>query len=272
MRAPLSLFLFSLLAMGQAPPPEVDQTLRARVTEFYQDHVDGSFRKAFDLVADDSKDFYFGANKTQFKSFHIDKIDYKDNFTKAIVTLTVQRTMNVQTQQVLIPSTGPTSWKIENGKWVWYNDPGENQTTPMGPSDLSAIKPNPDGTVTLPKRLTPEMIAAAAKRIIGQQQSGVSKSEVTLPAGAPSSEQVIFHNGAPGAVQATLEVSPKLKGFRAELDKTSVNAGENAMLKIAYEPEGQPPATEVAVRLMVRPFNQVFTVNVKFADPDQSGR
>jgi hypothetical protein len=272
MRAPLSLVLFPLLAMAQAPPPEVDQTLRARVTEFYQDHVDGSFRKAFDLVADDSKDFYFGANKTQFKSFHIDNIDYKDTFTKAIVTLTVQRTMNIQNQQISIPSTGPTSWKIENGKWVWYNDPGESQTTPMGPSDPSAIKPNPDGTVTLPKKLTPEMIEAAAKRIVGQQQSSISKSEVTLPAGVASSEQVIFHNGAPGAVQATLEVSPELKGFRAELDKTSVNAGENAVLNIGYQPEGQPPATEVAVRLKVSPFNQMFTVNVKFADSDPSGR
>src|SRR5713226_10251313 len=264
MRIRIPLFVLPLLALAQAPPPEVDQALRARVTEFYQDHVDGNFRKAFDLVAEDTKDHYFGANKTQFKSFKIDKIDYSDNFTKAVVTLTVQRTMTVQLQQVLIPSTGPTDWKIENGKWVWYSDPGKNLETPMGPADPNVIKPNPDGSITVPKRLTPDMVAAAAQRILQQQQSGVNKSEVTLAAGKASSEEVIFHNAAQGSVQVRLDMSPEVAGLHAELDKSSVNAGENAVVKLSYAPGDKPPASPVTLRLVVAPFNQVFTVTVRF--------
>ena len=260
----MPLLLIPLLALAQAPLPEVDEALRARVTEFYQAHVDGNFRKAFDLVAEESKDTYFGANKTQFKSFTINKIEYSDNFTKAVVTLTVQRTMTVQLQQVAIPTTGPTNWKIENGKWVWYSDPGKNLGTPMGPSDANVIKPNPDGTITVPKKLTPDMVAAAAQRILQQPQSGVSRSEVTLAADKASSEEVVFHNAVQGSVQVRLDMSPEVAGLHAELDKSSVNAGENAVVKLSYAPGEKPPASPVTLRLVVAPFSQVFTVTVRF--------
>jgi hypothetical protein len=264
MRMRIPLFMIPLFALAQAPPLEVDHALRSRVTEFYQDHVDGNFRKAFDLVAEDTKDSYFGANKTQFKSFHIDKIDYLDNFTKAIVTLTVQRTMTMQGQQVSIPSTGPTNWKIENGKWVWYVDSGKDQATPMGPSDPSVIKPKPDGTITVPRKLTPELIAEAAQRILQQQQSGVSKPEVTLAGDKPSSEEFVFHNAVQGSVQVKLDMSPEVPGLHAELDKTSLKAGDDAVVKLRYEPSEKPPESPVTLRLMIAPFNQVFTVTVKF--------
>ena len=264
MRIRMPLLLIPLLALAQAPLPEVDEALRARVTEFYQDHVDGNFRRAFDLVAEDTKDYYFGTNKTQFKSFHIDKIEYSDNSTKAVVTLTVQRPMTMQLQQILIPSTGPTNWKIEKGKWVWYFDPSKDLGTPMGPADLNVTKPNPDGTITVPKKLTPDLVGAAAQRILQQPQSGVNKSEVTLAADMESSEQVVFHNSAQGPVQVHLDVSPEVAGLHAELDKTSVNAGENAVVKLRYEPGDKPPASSVTVRLVVAPFNQVFAIALKF--------
>src|ERR1700688_644511 len=44
------VLLLPLITSGQqqpAAPPEVEQALRARVTEFLQYHVDGNFRKAY---------------------------------------------------------------------------------------------------------------------------------------------------------------------------------------------------------------------------------
>ena len=32
---------------------------------------------------------------------------------------------------VTVPST--TTWKIENGKWVWYKDAKDRAVTPVGP-------------------------------------------------------------------------------------------------------------------------------------------
>ena len=90
------MLLMPLVAFGQTPPPEVDQALRARATEFFQDFVDGQYRKAFALVAEESQDEYFSSSKAEIKSFHIDSIQYNDNFTEATVNLTVTRTWRFQ--------------------------------------------------------------------------------------------------------------------------------------------------------------------------------
>src|SRR5215469_6737098 len=84
------LFLLPMLALAQdqpasatpPPPPEVDQALRARVTEFFQDFVDAKFFPAMELVADDTKEEYFAAGKTPLKAYKIHDIHYSDNFTK----------------------------------------------------------------------------------------------------------------------------------------------------------------------------------------------
>ena len=65
------------------PPEKVDEALRARITEFYQDHLAGKFREAESLVAEDTKDFFYNTNKPRYLGFSIQKIEYSDHFTKA---------------------------------------------------------------------------------------------------------------------------------------------------------------------------------------------
>src|SRR5262249_33966210 len=116
----------------QAPKP-VDDALRARITEFLQYHVDGRFRLAEQLVAEDTKDFFYTANKPKYVGFEIRNIQYSDEFTKAKATVVVQ-------QYVLMPglTDKPLSvpiasyWKIENGKWMWYLDQERLRNTPWG--------------------------------------------------------------------------------------------------------------------------------------------
>src|SRR5678816_3242768 len=83
-----ALIFLPLLAWTQetAPPPELDQALRERCTQFFTYHTDTetqktNFRKAWELVAEESKDFYFSGHKQTYKSFKIDNIKYSDNFT-----------------------------------------------------------------------------------------------------------------------------------------------------------------------------------------------
>ena len=45
------------------PPADVDRALRARIAEFFEDHVKGEFRKAEALVAEDTKEFFYDTNK-----------------------------------------------------------------------------------------------------------------------------------------------------------------------------------------------------------------
>jgi len=268
MSARFALFLLPLAALAQEPPAQVDQALRARVTEFFQDFVDSKYAKAFDLVAEQTRDEYFASSKANLKDFKIDEIIYSRDFTRATVNLTVKHLWRVQSQEAIAVVPMSTTWKIENDKWVWYHEvqPG-TFVTPMGPSDVEMVMRKPDGTISgLPKEITPEAVSAAAQKIL--QQSSVDKSQVTLPSDKPSSEHVIFHNGAQGSVGLELTGVPKIPGFSAKLDKAGLNFGEDAVLQIDYQPASDqdedavpPPAT---LFLTVAPFNQRFQVQVTF--------
>src|ERR1044071_5965016 len=95
-RACVFVLLASCLS-AQAPadlfhkaPPAVDEALRARIAKFYQLHVDSKFRQAEALVAEDSKDFFYSANKPKYLGFEIKQIIYSDDFTKARAVVITQ--------------------------------------------------------------------------------------------------------------------------------------------------------------------------------------
>lgn len=257
-----AILLVPCLAFAKDAPQRVDQALRARVTAFLQDHVDGNFRKAFEYVADDTKDYYFSAQKTQYKSFHLDKIDYSKNFTKAEVEATVEHTWTFQGRTLLVKTPMVTTWVLEGGKWYWHYDPMEEAATPMGKSDPKTLKPDPDSAAASASQLTPEAIAAKARQILGQ--SSLDKTEVVFAADKASSDQVVFHNGYPGSVRVVLDPGTEIPGFHIQLDKADVAAGEDAVVKLSYAPADSSPKPAMNVRLTIEPFNRVFNVAVKF--------
>lgn len=258
------------LAQAPAPPPDVDQALNARVTEFFQDFVDGKFRQAMDLVAKDTQDEFFAQGKEKLLGFKIRDVKYNDDFTKATVDLDVKRIWRIQGAEQVVDVPTPTTWEIEDGKWVWYHHVQKNEwVTAMGPSNTDLIKRNPDGTISnIPQKLDQATVAAAAQRIF--EASGLDKKEVTLSSDKPSSDKVVFRNGAPGSVSLELYGVPKLPGFSAKLDKATVNFRESAVLEVSYDPadnDGKKPLGAIALNIVVLPFNQTFPVTVKFAPP-----
>jgi hypothetical protein len=48
---------------GRSASPEVNQALRARIGEFYQEQVGGKFRHAEALVAEETKDYFYSASQ-----------------------------------------------------------------------------------------------------------------------------------------------------------------------------------------------------------------
>ena len=153
----------------------------------------------------------------------------------------------------LITTPMLTHWKVENGKWVWTYNPDKEWILPMGPSDKKAIQQ----PMVVPK-FDPSQIGAAARNIM--QQSSIDKNVVTLAADKPSSDQVVFHNGQPGAVKLVLLAVPSIAGFHATLDKTDLKANENAVLKIQYDPgeKQAPPPTELTLQFVVRTSSPAF--------------
>ena len=142
------LALFAAVSAAQTdnpfnrPPAEVDQALRARVTEFFEYHVKGEFRKAEALVAEDTKEFFYVHNKPRYLGIEISRIDYTENFTRATAVVICEQYImmpGVSDRPFKIPT--PSTWKLENGKWYWYVDQNAPRDTPWGkmtpPPDLA---------------------------------------------------------------------------------------------------------------------------------------
>ena len=254
--------LLPLITFAQTPPPEVDQALRTRVSEFLQYHVEGKFTKAFEYVAEDTKEYYFNSQKVQFLSFRIDDVSYSDNFTKATVNALVEHAWTIQGQKLNVKTPQITTWVVENGKWVWHYDPEAIPDTPMGKS-ASQLSPGAQAAPPPPVHLTQEEIDKRAREIL--KGSNVDKDQVTLAADKASSDQIVFHNGYPGSVKVYLDPGAKLDGFHAELEKSDLNMGDDAVVKVHYEPASPGEKLPVKLRLTVLPFNTVFEITVKFA-------
>jgi hypothetical protein len=264
----LTGLLVSTLPAAQVPkvPEKVDKALRARVNEFFQYHVDGTFKNALPLVADETQDEYFNSGKTKLRSFKIDDIKYSDKFDKATVSMTISRDWEIRLQNNIVTLPMVTTWKIEHGKWVWYYNKQNAWLTPMGPSDYKAISKNADGSLRLPK-INQDTAAAAATEILNS--TGADKLEVRFETGKRGTDQVVFRNGAAGEVQ--LEVTPMdpVPGLTYKFDKLNVGAQQSATMTFQYEPQEKTPPVEVQVPFTVIPFNITYVVIVHFPPPGQ---
>lgn len=246
-------------ALFEKAPPDVDEALRARVKEFYQFHVEGKFRAADALVAEESKDAFFGMDKPHCREFAIGTVRYSDSFTRAQVMISCDTDMFMPMMgrfPVKRPIT--SKWKVEDSRWFWYVDPpgppGES-VTPFGVS-----KPQQAEGSAAPTGLSAKFVD------MGTVTSGVKadKSELVLDPGSAASAEVTFTNQLPGSVSLALE-GRAVKGLTFKLDRTALAGGERAVLSIRYEPvEGQSPSP-ATVQVVVSPTDQVIPVSVGFA-------
>lgn len=194
------------------PSEEVDRALRARIGEFYQDHVDGKFREAEKLVAEDTKDYFYNSNKPRYLSFSIQRIEYSDNFTKAKATLLCEQYVmfpGFANKPIKIPT--PSTWKLINGQWFWYVDPESLRQSPFGkmtggtaPSSGPVPSPSaiPDNPVFIMNQVKPE------------------RDSVELAPG--DSAEVSIANMAPGTM--TLAVANTPPGIEAKLGQSEITA------------------------------------------------
>jgi|ERR1039458_2406317 hypothetical protein len=230
------------------PPADVDQALRARITEFYDLHVKGEFRKAEALVADDTKDLYYSSDKTKYLSFEIGRIEYSDNFTRAKATVVCE-------QYIMLPGflgkplkiPMPSSWKVVDGTWYWYVDPESLRETPFGKS-----KPGSAQGSESPRKTIPAIPTTVPDFIYKQVKA--DKASVTLMAG--ESEQVTITNSAPGAMNISLMGS--VPGVEVKLDRTVLNTGEKAVLTLQAGNDAKPGVLSIQVEQT----NQVIPIQV----------
>lgn len=242
-------------------PPDVEEALRARITAFYQAHVDRKFRQADDYVAQDTKDFYYEANKPGYLAFEIGKITYADNFTKAKAIVNCKISFPLPgfgDGPVIAPV--PSTWKVENGQWYWYVDQTVGRESPFGVLPPAAGT-SPGGS--LPGGF-PSLAAAMASGPnieVLRKSVRADKDAVQLSAKTESSDEVTISSKLPGNISLQLEV-PKTPGLEVVLDRTDLKTGEQAKLTFRSQPQKVPVARTTEVRVLVIPTNQVIPITV----------
>ncbi len=258
----IPICLFAQEPKPATPPAEVDQALRERASAFLQYQVDGNFRKAFELVAEDSKDFYFSIGKTKIQSFKIDEIVYSDNFSKATVRATTSRKTMLAGHEIEVPGLAADFWKQEDGKWYWFNDPTQVGAVAFFPGVAAGggvASPDAVDPKFLPKDTSPEAVAKAAANLI--QPTSFRKSGARFVAGKEGTEEVVFHNGNRGQIKVSAIVRRNPPGLTIEPSETFVNALADVTFKISYTPGGKTP-DENMVLFEVQPFRSVYTFPV----------
>lgn len=259
----VSIIALGVAVWAQSPaelfekaPPQLDNALRARVTKFYQSHVEGKFRVADQVVAEDSKDAFFAANKTRFKAFEITKITYSDQFTKARVLTTCDSEFLAGATLVPVKMPITTLWKLVDGEWFWYVEPrSEVIETPFG--KMSAGK---GGSAAFANRMP------SAATILGQVT--VDRTEVKLSSYEPASAEVTVSNRMPGAISLSLSYN-KFPGFEARLDRKDVAGGESAKILIECKPADKAPKPTLTLELRVDPTGRTIPIRVVFAVPPE---
>lgn len=251
--------LFAAFAFAQPndpfkpkPPAEVDAALRARVQEFFDLHVNGQFRKAEELVAEDTKDFFYSHNKPKYLSCELSKIDYSENFTKANATMVCE-------QYILMPGFAdhpmkvptPSTWKVENGKWYWYVDQDALRNTPWGRMTPGAL---PEKGAPIPPSLA--SIPTSTDFVFKQIQ--LDKNAVHLKPGEPA--EVTISNSAPGPM--ALSLSPSLPGIAANLDQPTVPARGKAVLTLRAAKGAKSGVLNVQVEQTL----QVFPIQITIVE------
>ncbi len=242
----------------QKAPPHIDDALRARVTQFYQLHVEGKFRAADALVAEDSKDVFFGMEKPRCREFALGNVKYSDGFTRAQVMISCDTEMTmVMVGRIPVKRPLSSKWKVVDGQWFWYVDPpapAGDIVTPFGVS-----KPQESGRSAASQGLGGVFVNMTTVT------SGVKadKTQVVFDPGLPATAEVTLTNELPGSVELTLE-SRETKGLTFKLDRAALQRGERALLSIRYEPvEGYVPKA-AAVQVVVSPTDQAIPVSVGF--------
>lgn len=271
----LALLCPALFAQGNdiifnQAPPDVDAALRARVNVFYQAHVDGKFRQAMQVVADDSQETFFAADKPKYKSFKITNIHYEDaNFTKARVLVEVPWDLLTPLGRIdSVPRPMASLWRKENGEWFWYVVPYDPcQGIEAGRFGHMHRKDCVDGKPvemsSAPSGLNPNTWVKPENL---RQMVRASDEKVMLSSHVPTSVNVRFDSSFPGEV--TLQpVVPDLPGLSVKLLTDKIESGKSTSMMIAYNPPAPQKNPDQVIKVLAQPTGQVYEIVVTFDLP-----
>lgn len=238
-----------------------EEALRERVRQFYQFHVEGKFRAADALVADDSKDAFFAAAKTQYKKCVVGKVTLAADHETATVNTSCDSTWSFHGQRRPVVVPAASNWKLQGGSWFWYQPPYTGKVqTPFGTMTV-----DPDGRHQGDSRGIPADPGAIVPGMLTQVRA--DKNSVNFIKDQPGHQEVTIHNAMQGLVRVSVDEShwPEL---RIDLSSKQLNANEDAKLVFDYKPgatrDQRVNIDSFVVNIHVNPTKQIIPLRLNF--------
>lgn len=249
---------------SEKAPPAIDAALRARINVFYQAHVDGKYRLAEPVVAEESKDIFFAMAKPKYLGFEIVRISYTDDkFQTAEAVVNCQANWFLRGENLKMNMPATSQWKVVDGQWYVWFAPVTERKTPFG-----IMHPGPDGGDG--KGGGPAMPAdpkVLAQRILDSVRA--DKTELMLSSYESVTGEVKVTNGMQGPIKLSVDLGGGFAGLSYEIDNKEVKAGESATIKFICQPKDKSPKPTLDAKIMVEPTNQVLPVRLLFAIPPE---
>ena len=272
MRVLAVLFAATLAASAQTPqakvPGKVDTALRARVNEFHHQQMAGNFRKAFDLVAKDSQDYFLSVSKDQPKVFSIDEIQYSDKFTKAAVRVAATNRILVGSRAIDVPTSAVDYWKLQGGKWMWYHNLEADKPNFFGLPVGGSSKEDANLAKAVPRDTSSQTIAAAAQSEL--QSAGdrplLDKPGIEFILGKPGVQELRVRNNYKGSVKLVVALPDEQTGVTVEPTETAIEPLGEVVLKIRYLALYKQPG-ETKLILQLDPFPKLYSFLVNVVEP-----
>jgi hypothetical protein len=268
MRIGLRCILIVLAAAALLPaqnpfrkaPPEIEEALRTRVTEFYTLYQQGKYRQTEPYIAEESRDAYFAASKSRIHGFELKDIRFAEDFQSAEVVVVCATTIALQNSGTKVQLPVHSHWKQVDGEWYALMGRREDQgavDTPFGKMKLQT----PGGTDTpkLPQPVNPASFAGM------YSLSGKRVLKFSANSDQPATQTITLSNKGPVPLKLRQETQD-VDGLEIGSEPLEIKEGETMTVSFTYNPTiGKLKGTR-KIEFTVLPINQAFMVTALFAE------
>ena len=242
-----------------APSPQSDKVLRERASQFLQYTIDRGYRKAYELVAEETRDWYLSSGKPQYTKFHIEAVEYSKDHKLATVKSKVTRVLAMNGREISTELVVEDRWKFVGGRWMWWHDPNV-LVTPFGEVKIDRSKGVAvSDDKSMPRDMSPEAASKAAEGL--NLDATTDKKELVFEEGRPGDLEIVFHNGLKGFVRVSSDIVGDYRAFSVEPAEIQVAADSDLKFRVHYKPIADLAVT--SLRFSIDPFNRTITVPLK---------
>lgn len=223
-------------AFAQAPkesgtkvPARQEALLKQQVNKFWQCFVDGKFRAADAMVAQDAKEEFFVWPKKQIRGFRYDQAFFSASGKEAKVVVVVDTDLAMMgIGSMKIEKPVHTWWRMEKGNWYWFQPKNEMRETPFGKE--------------------PTNVAAGSTPLMAMGQAGaptleslrnmvrMDKTDVKFVSGTAGETSLEIRNTMPGVVLLTFDAPRQADELDIKLESNQLPRESVGHVVIKYDP------------------------------------